>query len=45
MRQAGWEVGTDSPGVSGNGLNGGVRIDRLEGDEVGVYVLSPDEYA
>lgn len=43
MRKAGWEVVTDSSGTFGRGASGGVRLDRLEGDDVGVYALSRDE--
>ena len=45
MRNAGWNVLPDGDGVFGKGPSGGVRIDRLEGNDVGVYALSPDEYS
>jgi hypothetical protein len=44
MRHAGWEVLPDGDGVFGKDPSGGVRIDRLEGNAVGVYVLSPDDF-
>ena len=44
MRSAGWTVLSDD-GVFGNGPSGGVRFDRLEGTDVGVYVLAPEEYS
>lgn len=48
MRDAGWTVRSDDDafgrGASGTGPSGGVRLDRLEGDDVGVYVLSPSGY-
>ncbi len=43
MRNAGWRVSTDATGVFGRGPSGGVRVDRLEGNEVGVYALALDE--
>jgi hypothetical protein len=43
MLHAGWRVSTDLSGVFGLGPSGGVRVDRLEGDSVGVYALSLDE--
>ena len=43
MRDAGWSVSTDASGVFGLGPSGGVRVDRLEGSDVGVYALSLDE--
>ena len=44
MRHAGWSVAADDSGVFGKGPVAGVRIDFLEGDDVGVYLLSPDDY-
>jgi len=37
------EVVADRDGVFGKGPAGGVRIDRLEGIDVGVYAVSADE--
>lgn len=45
MRDAGWEVQRDGDGIFGKGSAGGLRLDPLEGTDVGVYVLSPREYA
>lgn len=49
MRDAGWTVHSDDGalgrGVFGRGPSGGVRLDRLEGNDVGVYVLSPSGYS
>lgn len=44
MRHAGWDVVFDGDGIFGKGPSGGVRIDPLEGHDVGVYVLSPDDF-
>lgn len=44
MTNAGWEVLSHGGGVVGKGPSGGVRIDRLEGHDVGVYVLSPADF-
>lgn len=43
MRDAGWKVTSDGTGIYGTGPSGGVRLDRLEGNDVGVYALSLDE--
>jgi hypothetical protein len=43
MRNAGWTVMIDGSGVYGRGPSGGLRLDRLEGNDVGVYALSLDE--
>ncbi len=40
MRRAGWTVTPDT-GVLATGPNGRVRIDRLEGNDVGVYLVAP----
>jgi hypothetical protein len=44
MRDAGWTVQTEGGGVFGKGPSGGVRVDQLEGKDVGVYALSAEEY-
>lgn len=43
MREAGWSVLADGDGVLGSGPSGRVRVDRLEGRQVGVYAMSPDD--
>lgn len=43
MREAGWSVSTDDRGVFGKGPSGGLRVARLEGQQVGIYALSLDE--
>ena len=44
MRDAGWTVLPNGDGFSGKGPAGVVRFDRLEGNDVGVYLLSPEDY-
>lgn len=44
MRRAGWHVLSTGDGVLGRGQYGAVRIDPLEGHDVGVYVLTPDDF-
>ena len=44
MRDAGWAIVSDGDGFSGKGPAGRVRVDRLEGNDVGVYLLAPDDY-
>ena len=41
MRGGGWTVTPDEAGVLATGPSGRVRIDRLEGNDVGVYLLAP----
>jgi hypothetical protein len=43
MRGAGWSVTKDGEDVFGKGPSGGVLLDRLEAQRVGVYALSLDE--
>src|SRR4051794_33096217 len=43
MRDAGWSVTSDGSGFFGTGPSGGVTVDPLEGNDVGVYALSLDE--
>jgi len=43
MRKAGWTVVVDGSGSFSRGPAGGLRLDRLEGNDVGVYALSLDE--
>jgi hypothetical protein len=43
MRNAGWTVLMDGSGIYGRGPSGGLRLDRLEGHDVGVYALSLEE--
>ena len=45
MRNDGWTVTNDGPDIYGRSPAGGLRLDRLEGDNVGVYALSTDEAA
>ncbi|CAN7340751.1 hypothetical protein [Knoellia sp. LjRoot47] len=44
MADSGWTVARDGSGVFGRSDVGGLRFDPLEGNSVGVYALSPDEY-
>jgi hypothetical protein len=44
MRDAGWAVDVDGDdGVFGRGPSGGIGLDRLEGDDVGVYAVSLED--
>jgi len=45
MRAAGWTVVIDGDGVLGTHQGGAVRLDRLEGNDVGVYVMAPSDLA
>lgn len=43
MNDLGWTVTRTERGVFGRTAGFGITVDRLEGNDVGVYLLGPDE--